>query len=136
MRILGAVGLMLIAGTVTAPTRANVLTFDLAAWEYYGNEGAEDPDPSLVNVVTQITIRDGNDNILDNIPLLTVNGVGHYHYGSTFSSMNGIKIQFGPDASYVGIDNIDFSIEVSEPASLTLFGTALAGLGFLRHYRR
>jgi PEP-CTERM motif-containing protein len=138
------------------PTPGNLITlngFDLAAYYF--------PDPCLASDApptchrspdgaqwfnTKFTILDGNDNILDNLASLDLSAdVGHYHYGKSWSSTSGIKIQYGLDADNIGIDNIDFYVggdddrfadPVPEPASLTLLSGALAAIGLALCRRR
>lgn len=221
MRNMGLVGLMLVAGSVTAgATRANLLTFDgaicnggstcagndlidqsygdypgvdvqysqnpgdhsnLSFWDknysnltnvafsssnfFQDNFNIPFPNPGEIflkpipgnsitlngfdlgsysidgNQTTTLTIMDGNNLILDSITSLLVDSESSYHYGTTWSSMSGIKIQFGPvDWGDVGIDNVDFTVSettnVPEPASLILLGGALGGLCMLRCRRK
>jgi len=87
---------------------------------------------------SQVTVSDGLGTVLlstGEIPIL-------FSTPSTFAdiwtSSAGIEISFGPDAFFVGIDNITFDVFpttpaiVPVPASLILMATAMAGLGGLR----
>lgn len=62
---------------------------------------------------------------------------------SPLTSTNGIRIQFGPDAFNVGIDNIDFDVapipvssEVPEPSTAALLVSGLGGAALLLRRRK
>lgn len=78
---------------------------------------------------TQVTILDGNGATLFSSGTILVNGATHSHFGQSFTSSSGIRIQWGPSAYNVGIDNVSFNVAaVPEPATYAML---LAGLGLL-----
>jgi hypothetical protein len=55
----------------------------------------------------------------------------------TYSSSNGIRISWGPNAYNVGLDNLSFDVAaVPEPGTLALFGLGLALMGLRRRMKR
>lgn len=104
-------------------------SFDLGAW----------PDTQRGS---QYTIFDGAFNSLLSSGPLTIGifpGNLHNHFTPNLTSNNGIRIQWGPSAYNVGIDNVNFTVSpiqhstVPEPAT----GLLLAGgLGVLAVRRR
>lgn len=102
--------------------------FDLGAW----------PDTTRNS---QVTILDGAFNVLfssgpTSIGTLPANLSTHFAFD--LSSDDGIRIQWGPDAYNVGIDNIDFTLSstpVPLPAAAWLMAPVVAGLGLLRRRR-
>lgn len=93
---------------------------------------------------TSITILSGTNAVLSNMANVTVDGQTHYSFDTTLSSNSGIRIQWGPSAYNVGIDNIEFGwsrnapgpAPVPLPAGLPLVASALAGLGLIARRRR
>jgi hypothetical protein len=93
---------------------------------------------------SSISILSGTNAVLANLPLLSVDGQTHYSYDTAHTSNTGIRIQWGPSAYNVGIDNIEFSwsrtppgpAPIPVPASLPLIATALVGLGLIARRRR
>lgn len=78
---------------------------------------------------TQFTILDGNGNLLMSSGAITVLGAVHSHFDINLASVSGIRIQWGPAAYNVGIDNIAFEVTaVPEPQEYALL---LAGLGLV-----
>ena len=99
--------------------------FDLGAW----------PQVSRISQVTVLT--GGGSTLFTTGPNFVVLGVTGSAFNLGLTSGDGIRIQFGPDAFNVGIDNIEFTTAqvsaVPVPAAVWLFGTALVGLlGFRR----
>lgn len=90
-----------------------LLGFDLGAWRSQSRD-------------TQVTVLDGNDAILYSSGPLTVDDVTHLDLD--FESDSGIKIQWGPTAYYVAIDNLGFQV-VPEPATAALLALGLGALG-------
>ena len=88
---------------------------------------------------SQFTVLDGLNNVLfssGTFNLLT-NTQSFSPIG--ISSLNGLKLQFGPDGFNVGIDNIDYTLSgggtpspVPLPAAAWLFGSGIMGLFGLR----
>ncbi len=99
--------------------------FDLGAW----------PDSQIT---TSFSILDGNGTLLtDSGGIITV-GIqpGNFHSSFKFSgisSASGIRIQWGPSAYNVGIDNIDFTVSaVPLPEPVGLLGSAMVALAARR----
>lgn len=90
-----------------------LLGFDLGSWQSQARE-------------TQVTLLDGDDGVLWSSGAITVEGVTHLDFD--LESESGIKIQWGPTAYYVGIDNLSFEV-VPEPSSAALLALGLAALG-------
>ena len=85
-------------------------------------------------LTTQFTILDGALNVLFESGPLTI-GIQpdnlHNHFAfANLSSLDGIRIQWGPSAYNVGIDNINFTVgaQVPLPPAVTLFGGGLLAL--------
>lgn len=98
--------------------------FDLGAWP-------------TSNRSSQWTILDGNSTLLQQSGTITVLGSIATSVVPGLTSSTGFRIQFGPDAFNVGIDNIDYTVNQvdssePEPTTLLLVGLSLAGLGFTR----
>lgn len=81
---------------------------------------------------TSFSILDGDNNLLEDSGGNVLIGVGDVHNHFIFSglsSASGIRIQWGPSAYNVGIDNIDFSVSaVPLPAPAWLLGGGLVAL--------
>lgn len=88
---------------------------------------------------SQFTILDGDFNVLFESGALTIPAQLHSHFEFTnLTTTNGIRIQWGPSAFNVGIDNIDFTASfagqaVPVPPAITLFAGGLALLARRRH---
>jgi hypothetical protein len=82
---------------------------------------------------SQVTIFDGNYNILSSSGVVTV-GATPRSFNFSLNSASGLIIQWGPDANSIGIDNVVFSVSpvsaapVPEPATYLFL---LAGLGLV-----
>ena len=96
-----------------------------------------------VNRFSQVTVLDagGGPALLDT-GLITIPGAAPSHFTVAGESASGFRIQFGPDAFNVGIDNIAFDLVASdvtpipEPATWALMILGLTGAGAaLRRHR-
>lgn len=88
------------------------------------------------NRTTQVTIRDGLNNILYSSGQFTV-GATPFTFSTPIVSTTGIAIQWGPDGYDVGIDNINFTVSaVPEPATWAMMLVGFAGLGFAARRRK
>ena len=103
-----------------------LLGFDLGAWP-------------LATSNTQVTIVDGLDNVLFSSGPITIGAGGvHRHFAFDLTSNSGIGVEFGPDGSNVGIDNLAFVTGVAatapEPAAWALMvgGFGMAGSAIRR----
>lgn len=65
---------------------------------------------SNADQASQFTIVDGLGNVLASSGLFLISGAVPFTSLGSFTSTNGIGIQFGPEAFNVGIDNIKFSV--------------------------
>ena len=86
---------------------------------------------------TQVSVLDGDGNLLFDSGAISINGAVHSHFGfTTVASASGIRIQWGPSAYNVGIDNIDFGLSnlapVPLPAPAWLLGGGLLTLAARR----
>jgi hypothetical protein len=92
-----------------------------------------------VSRLSQVSIFDGDYNLLASTGPITVDGTVHSHFDFALTRPT-IIIQWGPDSFDVGIDNINFTlpavdgVTVPEPGTLALLGMGLAG--FIRLRRR
>ncbi|WP_430420838.1 PEPxxWA-CTERM sorting domain-containing protein [Phenylobacterium sp.] len=82
---------------------------------------------------TQVTLLGANGDVLGEFPNLTVGAV-HASFASNLTRSDGIRIQWGPDAYDVGIDNIAFEVTalaggVPEPATwaMMILGFGVVG---------
>ncbi|MBK6657481.1 MAG: VPLPA-CTERM sorting domain-containing protein [Proteobacteria bacterium] len=110
------------------PLNGGVVTlnsFDLGAW----------PDTQRT---TSFTILDGDGNLLASsggditIGIQPGNLHNHFDFGDVASN-TGIRIQWGPSAFNVGIDNVDFSVSaVPLPAPAWLLGAGVVALAARR----
>jgi len=106
-------------------------TFSLGAWPNTNRD-------------TSYSVLDGLGNLLTSSGPITVLGATASIFGNpgTWSSADGIRIVFGPDAFNVGIDNIQFTVTgdgggggptpIPLPASALLLIAGLGGLAALR----
>ncbi len=113
-----------IAEIFLSPTPGNKVTlnsFDLGAFSNTQRD-------------SQYTILDGAMNELfssGTIPIGIQPGNLHNTFTPNLTSHDGIRIQWGPSAFNVGIDNVDFTVmpaAVPVPSAMLLFGTGIAGL--------
>lgn len=94
---------------------------------------------------SQVSVLDLDGTALFASPTLTIAGTTPSTFVGPWTSSSGLRIQWGPDAFNVGIDNITFSVQqvggsggvgvIPLPASLWLLGggiLALAGAGRAR----
>lgn len=90
----------------------------------------------LSDYTSNVTILDGLDNVLFNSGSITVNRFVSTAFTGSYSSVNGIKLRYGPYGYNVGLDNIEYSASaispVPLPATALLLGGGLAGLFGLR----
>lgn len=99
--------------------QVTLLGFDLGAWPKTTRD-------------TQVTILTGGGQVLSASTPLTIDGQFHTSLSYNFTSADGIRIQWGPDAYDVGIDNIEFTVSaisgsaVPEPATWAMM---IAGFG-------
>lgn len=91
-----------------------------------------------VDRMSQFTILDGLGNVLASVARLNVPYAEPFQFSRPLSSDTGIRIEFGPEAYNVGIDEIVF--ETTIPVPLDPAGTGLLGLmamaGLMAHARR
>ncbi|MFN6977666.1 MAG: VPLPA-CTERM sorting domain-containing protein [Gemmobacter sp.] len=71
----------------------------------------------LSDYESQVTIEDGNGNVLTSTGAITVPGVGRQTFSNpgNWSSLDEIRIIWGPDGYNVGIDNINFTVTAALP---------------------
>jgi hypothetical protein len=83
---------------------------------------------------TQLTILGGDGTSLFASGAITVLGATASRFAFALTHPDGIRIQWGPDAYNVGIDDIDFTLEgprvIPEPSALMLLVIALAVLAW------
>ena len=107
----------------TAGFQVTLNSFDLGAW--LNTTGT-----------SQYTIYDSNYAFLGSSAGVIAVGSGtttHSHYDIGLTNVNGLILQWGPDAYNVGIDNVNFTVQaistpVPESSSLLLLGLGLVGL--------
>lgn len=88
---------------------------------------------------SQFTVLDGSTNAsLFSSGTFSVSALAVSFTDLNLSSLNGLRLQWGPDAFNVGIDNIDYTLgggtpsEVPIPAAAWLFGSGIMGLFGMR----
>jgi PEP-CTERM motif len=86
------------------------------------------------NRMSQLTILGGDGTTLFASGPITVLGATASSFGFALTHPDGIRIQWGPNAYYVGIDNIDFTLEgpqaIPEPSVLALLAIGIAVLAW------
>ncbi|MGB8434240.1 MAG: PEP-CTERM sorting domain-containing protein [Burkholderiales bacterium] len=86
------------------------------------------------NRMSQLTILGGDGTSLFASGPITVLGATASSFGFALTHPDGIRIQWGPNAYYVGIDNIDFTLEgllaIPEPSALALLAIGVAVLAW------
>lgn len=108
--------------------QVTLLGFDLGS---YGGQNRQ----------TQVTLLGGNGDALGAFPDLTVGAV-HQAFASNLTRSDGIRIQWGPDAFDVGIDNIAFEVTavpetgVPEPATWAMMILGFGAVGTAARARR
>lgn len=87
---------------------------------------------------TSYRILDGDENLLFSSDVFTVDGLIHSHLDVGLSSASGIRLQWGPSAFNVGIDNVNFTVrrETNEVPGPALSGLMVLALGMLLARRR
>lgn len=88
---------------------------------------------------TQLSILTGAGDILFETPVFEVNGLVHSSFDFNLTSADGIRIQWGPSAYNVGIDNVSFttgSRPVPEPTTYALMAVGLVAVGAMVRRRR
>ncbi len=111
--------------TPSAGHQVSLLGFDLGAWPNTDRQS----QVSIYNLdYSALLFSTGS---------ITVSGVTASNFSfANLTRTDGIKIQFGPDAFNVGIDNIEFTVSTNAvPEPLTLLGAGTA-LGFGTFFKR
>jgi hypothetical protein len=102
-------------------------SFDLGAWP-------------LTNRNTQVTILGGNRDLLYSSGAITVLGSLRSTFTPNLTRADGIRIQFGPDAYNVGIDNVSFDVSstgaIPEPATWAMMILGFGAAGSMIRRRR
>lgn len=97
-----------------------LLGFDIGAWANTTRQ-------------SQVSVLDGAGNVLFATGPTTIGifpGNLHNDFDGPWTSLDGIRIRFGPDGFNVGIDNIRFETGViPEPSTYALLGAGLLGVG-------
>lgn len=104
-----------------------VSQFQLGAWPIFDR-------------TTQVSVLDGlGATLFASAADIVISGAASTTFAGPWTSANGIRIQWGPDAFNVGIDNIVFDVALAGgatpvplPAPLALLATGLLGLAALR----
>ena len=114
--------------------RVQLNSFDLGAWP------AASPGTMPGTIDTAFSILDGSSNLYFSSGSLAISKGPHesFVFGH-LANDSGFRIQWGPSAYDVGIDNLTFTVDsttVPEPATIALFGLGLAGLGFSLRRKR
>lgn len=88
---------------------------------------------------SQFSVLDGLNNVLFSSGVFNLSTDTQSFFLIGLSSINGLRLQFGPDAFNVGIDNINYTLSngdtpnaVPLPAAAWLFGSGIMGLFGLR----
>lgn len=108
--------------------QVTLLGFDLGS---YGGD----------NRSSQVTLLGGNGDVLGAFPNLII-GATHQSFASNLTRSDGIRIQWGPDAYDVGIDNIAFEVTaiptggVPEPATWAIMILGFGAVGTAIRTRR
>lgn len=97
-----------------------------------------DLSSSVSEATSQVTILTGTNQVLYSSGTIAIPGLTTFDqsdFSIDLTSGDGIRLQFGPDAYNVGIDNIEFFVSPEPeplitpiPAAAWLFGSALLGL--------
>lgn len=97
-----------------------LLGFDIGAWANATRQ-------------SQVSVLDGAGNVLFATGPTTIGifpGNLHNDFDGPWTSLDGIRIRFGPDGFNVGVDNIRFETGViPEPSTYALLATGLLGIG-------
>lgn len=88
---------------------------------------------------TQLSILTGAGDVLFATPEFVVDGLVHSSFDFNLTSADGIRIQWGPSAFNVGIDNVSFKTgtrPVPEPTTYALMAAGLVAVGAMARRRR
>lgn len=101
-----------------------LLGLDLGAWPFTSRS-------------TQLSILTGAGDVLFATPQFVVDGTAHSSFDFNLTSADGIRIQWGPSAFNVGIDNVSFRAGVvPEPETYALMAAGLVMVGAMVRRRR
>jgi len=104
-------------------------SFDLGGW------------PAADRPVETVRVLNDSFGVLRDFTPWTARGNGHDTFNIGITSSTPIRIQWGLNAVFVGIDNVNFSQNngtvqpIPEPTTWTLFAAGLLGLALLRKKR-
>ena len=99
--------------------QVTLLGFDLGAWPNQNRN-------------SQVTILGGNGSAISSTGPITIFGNGPTSFAPGLTRTDGFRLQFGPDAFNVGIDNISFEISRAGPGGVpepTIWAMMILGFG-------
>lgn len=104
--------------------RITLLGFDIGSW----------PD---LDGQSQVTILGGDGSVISSTGPTTIFGNAPTHFAPGLTRSDGFRIQFGPDAFNVGIDNINFELTaVPEPSTWAMMILGFGAAGSMIRRRR